>query len=135
MKINVSYNLRRTLAIAGLLIISGIFFQANAQTQPKPFARLVSSDSTNRYFEADLSQLTSFFERAYLLEIIFKDSLVVVQNSNLKNDFLPLLCNNKLETKKVLLHIEDLKAEVKRVSGRMSKSEKDILIKKYEKFR
>ena len=112
-----------------------MFYQANAQTQPKSFARLVSSDETNRYFEVDLGQLPSFFEKAYFLDITFGDTVVVVQNSSLKNNFLPLLCHTKLETEKVLLHIEDLKDKALKASGSISESEKLIMIKKFEKYR
>jgi hypothetical protein len=121
--------------IFGVMLVSGFHFQASAQTQQKPFASLVSSDETNRYFEADLGQLPSFFDKAYFLELIFRDSVVVVTNSSLKNRFLPLLCNDKMGTKQVLLRIDDIKARVIRISESMSESEKAIIVKKFEKYR
>lgn len=121
--------------IFGIILASGILLQASGQTQPKPFARLVSSDETNRYFELDLSQLPSFFEKAYLLDNLFGDSLVVVQNSSLKNEFLPLICNNNLKTEKVLLHLEDLKARVIKAAVSISESEKAIIERKFAKYR
>ena len=123
------------LLLSGLFIVCGMFYQANAQTKPKSFVRLVSSDETNRYFEVDLRQLPSFFEKAYFLDNTFRDTVVVVQNSSLKNNFLPLLCHTKLETEKVLLHIQDLKDKVVKASISMSESEKAIMIKKFEKYR
>jgi len=136
MKTNHSPNLTKLVGlITGVIVYCGIFIQANAQSPAKPFVSIVSSDETNKYFEADLSQFHSFFEKAYFLELIFKDSLLVVQNSSLKNKFLQLSCNNKLSTEKALFHISDLKSKTIRDSGEMSKSKKAILVKKYEKFR
>jgi hypothetical protein len=121
--------------IFGIILTCGILIQANGQTQPRPFARLVSSDETNRNFELDLSQLPSFFEKAYLLDIIFGDSIVVVQNSSLKNDFLPLICNNKLGTEKVITHLDELKTKVINEAASLTESEKAIIVKKFEKYR
>jgi hypothetical protein len=136
MKTNHSPNLTKLAGlITGVIVYCSIFIQANAQTQAKPFVSIVSSDETNKYFEADLSQFPSFLEKAYFLELIFKDSILVVQNSSLKNKFLQLSCNNKLSTEKALLHISDLKSKTIKDSGGMNNSKKAILIKKYEKYR
>jgi len=121
--------------LSGMILISIVFNHTYAQAQSKPFVSLVSSDETNRYFDVDLRQLPSFFDKAYFLELIFKDSTVVVQNSSLKNTFLPLSCNCKLETKQVLLRIEGLKTKVIRISASMSASEKAKIVKKFEKYR
>jgi hypothetical protein len=121
--------------IFGIILSCGMLMQASSQTQPKPFARLVSSDETNRNFELDLSQLPSFFEKAYFLDIVFGDSIVVVQNSSLKNDFLPLICNNNLGNEKVITHLEELKTKVINAAASLSESEKAKIVKKFEKYR
>jgi hypothetical protein len=118
-----------------MLLVSGFITKVNAQTQLKPFTALVSADESNRYFEADLSQLPSFFEKAYFLDLVFKDTIVVVQNSSLKNKLLPFLCNAKYDTKQVLTRMEDIKTSVLKSSASMSESEKSKTIKKFEKYR
>jgi hypothetical protein len=119
-----------------IILVSAIAFKSNAQTQEKPFVQMVSSDESNRYFDADLTQLPQFFERACLLDIIFRDSLIVVKNSNISGDYLALLCNNnKVETYKVITHIVDLKAKAQNLSAKLSETEKALMVKKFEKYR
>jgi hypothetical protein len=121
--------------ITGVMLFSGIFNKVSAQALNKPFISLVSSDSENRYFEVDLKQLPTFFEKAFFLDLLFKDTVVIVQNSNLKNGSMPLICNNKLETAKVKLHIEGFKEKAIKAGIGKSESEKAIFEKQHEKYR
>jgi hypothetical protein len=124
-----------TCFITGIIMFNGVFKKVSAQDLNKPFISLVSSDTENRYFEVDLKQLPTFFEKAFFLDLLFKDTVVIVQNSNLKNDSMPLICNNKLKTPEVKLHIEGLKAKAIKASIDKSESEKVLFEKQHEKYR
>ncbi len=104
---------RSGFRIRDLIILTGIFLlfspfigsaqQNTSKTHPEvAFASIIATDQTNTYFTADLTQLPAFFERAYLLELIFSDSKLVTNETNISGSTLELFASCEYDPEQIL---------------------------------
>jgi len=119
-----------------ILFPSFVYSQENSKSTEKlPFARVVSSDEINNYFSLDLEQLPGFFERAYLLDLIFADSKLVISDSRISGTSLEVF-SNKINDKKLVLESLETYLEKALHAGKTSSpSQKEELMKKFDKYR
>ncbi len=110
--------------------------QANTvSSASKAFATITSTDATNTYFSADLTQMPTFFERAYFLDAVFSDPKLVVNNSNISGTSIALFSSKEYDSAKVLESLESYYKKAIAAEKDFSLAKKDELLKKYEKFR
>lgn len=128
------------LILAGLLMfiqISCIFGQepGKSDNTVNSFVLIRQTDETRTELELDLNQLPGFFERAYLLELIFQDPTVVVVETNLSLDRLPLVAVSGKELEAVVAVLETFKNKAVEAGRVLPPAKKEEMMKKYEKFR
>jgi len=124
-------------AILVLILPAFVFGQqtASAGNASKAFASITSTDATNTYFSADLTQMPTFFERAYFLDAVFSDPKLVVNNSNISGTSIALFSSKEYDSAKVLETLESYYKKAIAAEKDFSSVKKDELLKKYEKFR
>ncbi|MFZ4547246.1 MAG: hypothetical protein ACOYN4_07420 [Bacteroidales bacterium] len=126
------------LAAILVLILPVFVFGQQATTAgnaSKAFVTITSTDATNTYFSADLTQMPTFFERAYFLDAVFSDPKLVVSNSNISGTSIALFSSKEYDSAKVLETLESYYKKAIAAEDDFSSVKKDELLKKYEKFR
>jgi hypothetical protein len=120
-----------------ILLPFSIFAQSSGSSEGVliPFVRLTSSDSEKNYFSADLTVLPDFFERAYMLELIYSDPELVVNNSNISGSSLEILSNKKNDQEKVIISMGIYRDKAITAGKTLTESQKKELLEKYKKFR
>jgi len=136
------FSIKKTnfLSFLGMLVFSlpaFVFGQqaANVGNASKAFATITSTDATNTYFSADLTQMPSFFERAYFLDAVFSDPKLVVNNSNISGTYIALFSSSEYDSAKVIETLESYFNKAIDAGKNFSSAKKNELLKKYEKFR
>ncbi|MBK7031590.1 MAG: hypothetical protein IPH45_21405 [Bacteroidales bacterium] len=67
-----------------------------------PIVRIVSSDENNNYYSLDLNQMPGFFEKAYLLDLIFSDSKMVIGKTILSEPTLEVFSSKVNDSKEIM---------------------------------
>ncbi len=101
----------------------------------KSFATITSSDATNTYFSVDLTQMPSFFERAYFLDVVFSDPKLVVNNSNISGSSIELLSSKEYDSAQILETLQTYSEKAIAAGKSLSPAKKNELLRKYEKFK
>jgi hypothetical protein len=110
--------------------------QAGEVKQPgKAFVTLISSNDVNNYFSLDLENLPGFFEKAYLLDLIFADPNLVVNNTNISGSSLELFSNKMNDPVQLLKSLESYREKATTAGTSLSEEKKKDLLKKYDKYR
>jgi hypothetical protein len=126
--------------LAGLLVLflplSGKGQQNSSGTvQAGAFSTDVSSDQVNIYFSADLLQLPVFFERAFFLQLVFADTKMVVNNSNISGATLEIFSSRENDPVQIKASLEVYRNQALEAEKNMPADQKKELVNKYEKFR
>ncbi len=100
-----------------------------------PFVTVVSTDDLNIYISIDLTRLPGFFERAYMLDLIYADSKIVVNKTDISGPALEVFSNKINDTGPILKSIESYRAKAISAGISLSESQKKDLMKKYDKYR
>jgi len=127
-------NYRNLLALLAILILPILSYSQEGSNH-LPFVTIEGKEDPNTYYLLDLNQLPGFLEKAYLLDLLFKDHSVVVMNSSISGRTLKIASNAKIETAAVIKQIEDYRLQALKAGQVMSESEKTDLLNKYEKYR
>jgi hypothetical protein len=104
-------------------------------TSDQPVAVVVSSDEINNNISLDLTRIPDFFRRAYLLDLLFSDPTLVVNNSNISGPSLELFSNKVNDVKQVLTTLETYYDKAILAEKTLNESQKNELMKKYAKYR
>ncbi len=99
------------------------------------FASLTKSDETNNYIRLDMTSLPGFFERAYLLDLIFADSKLVVNNTNISGASMELFSNKINNPVQLLKSLESYRDKAITAGSSLNEEQKNDLLKKYDKYR
>jgi hypothetical protein len=105
------------------------------KTPCQPVAVVVSTDENNNNISVDLTRIPDFFGRAYLLDLLFSDPVLVVNNSNISGPSLELFSNKVNDINKVLNALETYYEKAILAEETLNESQKDELSKKYAKYR
>jgi hypothetical protein len=130
----------------GLVLLVGIMlallpFTGSGQNLPestkpvKVFASITGSNGTNTYYSADLTQLPEFFERAFLLDLLFANPKLVVNNSNINGKSLEIFSSSEFDSAQVLNTLQVFHDEAAKANREYSDVQKKELLKKYEKYK
>jgi hypothetical protein len=126
-----------------LVLMLLIIVSFNGMSQPtlkksnsdKQFSTLIKTEGYLNYYSIDLDQLPGFFERGFLLDLIFADSDVVVDQTIISGSSLIVFSNAVNDPKQILDILAGFK-EKSIIAGKSLKyDEKESLLKKYEKYR
>ncbi len=98
-------------------------------------ASLIKSDETNNYIQLNLTTLPGFFERAYLLDLIFADSKLVINNTNISGPSLELFSNKINDPVQLLKSLESYRDKAITAGSSLNEVQKKDLLKKYDKYR
>lgn len=119
-----------------LIPFSGFSQQSiNTANAENAFADLKSSDEVNNYISLDLTSLPGFFERAYLLDLIFVDPNLVVNNTNISGPSLELFSNKMNNPVQLLKSLESYREKAINAGSSLNEEQKIELLKKYDKYR
>ena len=136
----------RTFRHKGLLILAGLLVfllpfsvigqQVASKVVPaKAFATVVSYDATNTYFSADLSCFSSFFERAWFLELVFADPQMVVNNSKITGESFDVFSSREYDSALMLEKLHAYRVQAIEAGKSTPASQKKELLVKYEKYK
>lgn len=99
------------------------------------FAAVVMTDTLNNYISIDLASLPGFFERAFLLDHIFADPQLVVNNSNISGPTLVVFSNKLNDSSGLIKSLEKYRNEAIEAGKSLSDVKKQELLEKYNKYR
>lgn len=128
------------LTLVGVLVfvLPAFVYGQQAATMGVPsksFATITSSDATNTYFSADLTQMPTFFERGFFLDAVFSDPKLVVNNSKISGATIELFSSKEYDSEQVLETLQSYYEKAIAAGKNFPTDKKNDLIKKYEKFR
>jgi hypothetical protein len=125
------------LALLIIVLPFSVFSQkSNNDTKAENnFATLKSADEVNNYFLVDMTTFPGFFEKAYFLDLIFADSKLVVNNSNISGSTLELFSDRINDTEQLLKSLEEYCKKALSASTILKENEKQELVAKYNKYR
>ena len=110
--------------------------QAASNVVPsKSFATITSSDATNTYFSVDLTQMPTFFERAFFLDVVFSDPKLVVNNSKISGASIELFSSKEYDSAQVFATLQSYYEKAIAAGKNFPTEKKNELLKKYEKFK
>jgi hypothetical protein len=133
-------NIKETFMLFALLLIMipiQVYSQeiSHKSTPDSRFAVVVSSDNLNNYISIDLASLPGFFERAYLLDHIFADPKLVVNNSNISGPSLEVFSDKLNNTNGLIKSLEEYRDKAIEAGKSLSDAQKQVLLEKYNKYR
>jgi len=125
------------VALLLILIPFAAFAQqaANKGGNEVPFTTIVSTDAYNNYFAVNLTLLPGFFERAYMLDLIFSDPKLVINNTDISGSSLEVFSNRVNDTDQVVKSIENYRSQAIAAAKSMDEKQKNALLEKYNKYR
>ena len=100
-----------------------------------PFITIEGNDGVNTHFLLHLDHLPGFFERAYLLELLFNDHTVVVMNTSISGDTLEMISDSRQDNESIIKNMESYRLKALKAGDELPDTEKEALLKKYEKYR
>lgn len=120
-----------------ILLPFSVFSQQSmkAASTENHFASVIKSDETNNYILLDLTSLPGFFERAFLLDLIFADPNLVVNNSNISGPSLELFSNKMNNPVQLLKSLESYRDKAITAGTSLNEEQKKELLMKYGKYR
>lgn len=129
--------IRVVFSLLMLLLPFSVFSQQsnNVTITEKAFASIKSSNEANNYFLLDLTSLPGFFERAYLLDLIFADSKLVVNNTNISGPSLELFSDRINDPAQLLKSLESYREKAIVAGTSLNEEQKQDLLTKYNKYR
>jgi hypothetical protein len=99
------------------------------------FARVVSTEASRNNIIVDLTSLPGFFERAYLLDLIFADSRMVIHETNISGSNLELYSDKLNDISQVLIALNSFRDKAINAGKSFNENQKKELMEKYEKYR
>jgi hypothetical protein len=130
---------KTVITLAFLVAIIGpldVLSQENIKIETStPFARIISSDENNNYYSLELNQMPGFFEKAYLLDLIFSDSKIVINKTSLSEPTLEIFSSIVNDSKEIIECLVTYQLKAIQAGRTLIPAQKDELMKKYDKYR
>jgi hypothetical protein len=126
------------VAVLATFLNTGRAFSQTAVSDAKgevSFVKVISTDETFNYLSLDLTMLPGFFERAYLLDLLFVDPQVVVNKTNISGPSLILFCERSHDLQLVFKSLDDYRLKALNAGKSITGSQREEFLKKYEKYR
>jgi hypothetical protein len=126
------------LTLLCTLVIPFTVFSQQAKSaliSEHPIAVVVSTDAVKNNITVDLTGMPDFFDRAFLLDLLFSDPMLVVNNSSIAGPSLELFSDRLNDTSQVLKSLETYYNKALSAGKTLSENQKKELMKKYEKYR
>lgn len=101
----------------------------------KPFANLSGQTAEQNIYSIEIQQLPGFFERACLAESIFADSRLLLDQTDLKARVLVVLSNKENATEDIINALTTYCMDALKSGQTLSPAEKEVLLRKFEKYR
>lgn len=104
----------------------------------KPIATnvsLLSNDGAYSYYRIDLQSIPGFFERSYLLDLLFADSKVLIDKTDISANYLDVRVSRDEEKTVVVSQLDAYLVQSKEMGEKTSEADKKELVKKYNKYK
>jgi hypothetical protein len=98
------------------------------------FYILAVKDAVNNYYMADFSQLKDKFERVYFVNLVYKSEIIVNIDSDMSQDRVWFLVNNKRSEKEAGAEFDLLRKKTMEAATTMTAEEKAKWMVKNDKF-
>jgi hypothetical protein len=98
------------------------------------FYILAVKDAVNNYYMADFTQLPGKFERVYFISLVNKQDKIVSIDSDLSQDRVWFMVNNKYSDKEAGTWFNQLRDETLKATSALSAEEKAAWMLKNDKF-
>ena len=98
------------------------------------FYLLAIKDAVNNYYMADFTQLPQKFERVYFILLVNKSDKIVSIDSDLSQDRVWFMVNNKYSDKEAGVRFDQLRDQTLKASATMTEEEKASWMLKNDKF-
>lgn len=123
------------LAIA-LFPIYGFSQQNNGGGKPiATNVSLLSNDGAYSYYRIDLQSIPGFFERSYLLDLLFADSKVLIDKTDISSNYLDVRVSREEDKIVIVNQLEVYLAKSKEMGEKTPEADKKELVKKYNKYK
>jgi hypothetical protein len=99
------------------------------------FSLMVLSDETNFYYLVDFSQLRTKFQKVYFMNLVFGEKKIVNIDSDLSQDRVWFLSNNKNSVKEITDLFLSLKQKTEGMSEKMTTAEQEAWLKVNNKYK
>jgi hypothetical protein len=138
-----TYFVLKPMFLSAWACIYLILFSSNAFSQQskqeidkseKCFVMVSKSDQINNYLSLDLSQLPGFFERAYLLDLIFADPNVLIDQTNIFNPTLEVISSKSHDLSFVINSLNKYFHQSIEAGKDLPPEKKEVLMQKYAKY-
>jgi len=98
------------------------------------FYLLAIKDAVNNYYMADFTQFPQKFERVYFILLVNKSDKIVSIDSDLSQDRVWFMVNNKYSDKEAGVRFDQLRDQTLKASATMTEEEKASWMLKNDKF-
>jgi hypothetical protein len=135
------------LKAAVCLLIIFVSLQVSAQTktvvsgkevigtQVNPFVRQIAGDSEKVYFQIELRQFGSWFERGYFITKLFEKQIVTVLETKASADFLTVFSSPDADVSQIIRGIKLLKEETQLSARELPAETKEKMLVSFEKYK
>ena len=104
----------------------------------KPITKSVSlltNEGAYSYYRIDIQSVPDFFERSYLLELLFADSKILIVKTDISSNYLDVRVSREEDKTVVSTQLEAYLAKSIEMGEKTSEADKKELVKKYNKYK
>lgn len=102
--------------------------------ESKPFVKEMGIVNSRIALAVDMNQLPGIFEKGYLLDLIFADSRMVIEQTSISSEFMQVNLNEGADKIVIIKTLNEYRQKSLDAGQSFPASEKEKLVQKYSKY-